>query len=338
MYFQYHPWAVAFTCILTISFLLRLVVVDTAGSGTPGTEEHGSWLSSCDRRGWKWAQLYGPCWNSLIKLQASTTWMDITLPTGYTLMLLCSVALVLYRCTKLSKKYPMEWIYLAIIVIITIVMIVIIFLKCIFFSQLYMTCARPEQAKSISGQLHKSLMKYGHDEDITRAWQNTMREGCCCGLHGYQDFNNIGVDVPLQCDCFYKEEQPYLYKGCTQIYNSDSYNHSQCTAPHFTKLTNVGCFSFVVDKVDDATYYVKVVQILIVFFSSVSILVIAMPMGFMLHDAYSANRQIPQMEHKKKSVYMFKGSLSKKLVRIFLNSNNCVSVINLLQYVLHNML
>ena len=163
-----------------------------------GTADYINASSSCDRRGIHWVQLYGPCWNSLIKVQATTTWMDITLPIGYALMLLCSIALILYRCTKLSKKYQVERFYENIIKIIATVMIVTAIIKACFFAHLYLPATRAAQTDAISSQLSKSLLKYGHDENITRAWQNTMRECCCCGLHGYQDFTNIGVDVPPQ--------------------------------------------------------------------------------------------------------------------------------------------
>ena len=116
-----------------------------------------------------------------------------------------------------------------------------------------MTRASTMQTNAISSELSKSLLKYGKDAYTTRAWQNTMREGCCCGVHGYQDFANIGMNVPLHCGCYDEEEQPCFYKGCTQRHNSDLNRLSECTASPNTTFTNAGCLSFVVDKVDGTT-------------------------------------------------------------------------------------
>ena len=295
-------------------------ILITSGSADIGrTDEHGSFFSMCDREGWKWVQLDGHCWNNLIKLEATTTWMDITVIIGYALILFCSVALILYKCTKLSKKYPLGRFYDNVIVIIAIVMMFMVILKACFLSQLYLTSARPEQTNAISSQLSKSLLQYGHDENITRAWQNTMREGCCCGLHGYQDFTNIGVDVPPQCGCYDEKEQPCLYKGCTRRYNSGSHKLSDCTAAPNTNFTNAGCLSFVEDKVDHSTKLLAVFQFVTVVLSVVFILVnyaTTNKTDTRDSEADSDKGQVAQKKTEKKTVYSYSGSLSKILVRI----------------------
>ena len=319
MYFQKHIWDIGYICILGLAVLLILVVCDTADG------EHATSFSSCDRNGWKWVQLYGPCWNSLTKLPATTTWMDITVIIGYVLMLFCTVALGLYRCTKLPKKYQLERCYRNVMVMIATVMMFTVILKACFFSQLYLTSARPEQANVISSQLSKSLLQYGHDDVITRAWQNTMRDGCCCGLNGYQDFTNIGMDVPPHCGCYDEEEQPCFYKGCTRRCISNLNRLSDCIASPHTNFTNAGCLPFVVDKVDGTTKSVAVAQVVSVMVSAVIILVIsarASKKDTLDGDADSAEGQSPQKKSEKKTVYIFKGSLSKKLVRIRITTMN----------------
>ena len=315
------PLYVGLMCIWMLLMLRQVIVYDTAGNS--GTDEHDSLFSLCDRDGWKFAQLYGPCWNSLFKLPATTTWIDITFFVGYALMLFCSVALVLYRCTKFSKRYPVEGFYQIVTVVITILMILTAIYKDSNFSQLYMTRSRPVQANVITSQLSKSLLQYGHNDNITRAWQNTMREGCCCGLHGYQDFPNVGVDVPLQCGCFEEEEQPYLYKGCTRQYNSDSDKQPACTctAAPTTNFTHAGCLSFVVDKVDSSTWFAAVAQFVCVVFSAVFILICILFATANMKatdngDDDSVKGQILQIKHEKNTDYSFKESLLKKLVRI----------------------
>ena len=300
--------------------LLMLIVYYTPGNGVDGG--HDNALSSCDRSGWRWAQLYGPCWNSLIKLPATTTWIDITVIIGFALMLLCSIALVLCRYTKLLKKYPVERFYQKVIAFMLIVILSLVILKACLFSRLYMTSARPVQTNAISSQLSKSLLQYGHDDNITRAWYNTMRDGCCCGLQGYQDFINIGVDVPPHCECYDEEEQLCSYKGCNRQHNSDSYRQSECTGSLNSNFTNAGCLSFVVDKVDSTTKSVAVVQFVTVVLVGLYILMALYPVTAYVkttidEDADSANSLIRKMDNENETFNRVKDStLLKKLVRI----------------------
>ena len=313
------PWYVGLICFCMLPMLRQVIVYDTAGNS--GTDEHGNYFSTCNREGWKFAELDGPCWNSLFKLPATTTWIDITLFIGYTLMLVFSLALILYRCTKFSKRYPLERSYRIVTVVIAILMLLTAVYKDSKFSQLYMTFSRPVQANAITSELSKSLLQHGHDSNITRAWQNTMREGCCCGLHGYQDFTNIGVNVPPQCGCYEEKEQPYLYKGCTRQYISDSHKQSACTAAPSTNYTNAGCLSFVEDKVDNSTRFAAGVQFVCVLCSTVFIFLLILFANADLQsteddDVDLDKRQIPQIKHEKNTAYSFKGSTLKKLVRM----------------------
>ena len=316
--FQICLLSIAGICTLILVYLSLMIARDPAGRADDGGTANDS---KCDRSGWKWVQLYGPCWNSLIKLQATWAtsiyvWIDFTVIIGYALMLLCSVTLLLYQCTKISNKYPMERFHQTAfaIAIIGIVIMLMVYLKSCFFLLLYVSSARSGQADVISSQLSKSLLQYGHDDNITRAWQNTMREGCCCGLHGYQDFTNIGMDVPPHCGCYDEEEQPYLYKRCTRVtrqYNSD------CTAALNTKFTNAGCLSFVEKKVDSSTKYVAEVQLFSVIVAAVGVLLIS---ALLCDNCESTKRHIPQNKSESKTVYSFKGSLAKKLVCIILRA------------------
>ena len=312
--------------LLLLSMLI--VYYYTPGNGVDGGYDNA--FSSCDRSGWRWAQLYGPCWNSLIKLQPTTTWIDIAVIIGFALILLCSIALVLCRYTKLSKKYPIERFFQKVIAIIPIVILFLPILIACFFLQLYMTSSRPMQTKAISSQLSKSLLQYGHDDNITRAWHNTMRDGCCCGLHGYQDFINIGVDAPPHCECYDEEEQHCSYKGCTRQHNSDSYRQSECTASLNSNFTNAGCLSLVEDKVDSTTKYLIENTKTQVPFVAVYVLLIAVIVSMKQHhdnvygkttiDGYANSakwQQIPQTKNEKETVFRIKGStLPKILVRI----------------------
>ena len=303
------PRNIAVICTMMLVLLSMLVGIDTAyGADEADSDEHGNVFALCDRTYWYWALLHGPCWNSLIKLQATTTWIDITVIIGYALMLLCSVVLMLHRYTKLFGKDLRESFYWKMIIIIAIVMIFMVSLKAYFVYQLYSTSARPEQANSISSQLSNSLQQYGHNEYIRRAWQNTMRGGCCCGLYGYQDFTNIGVDVPPQCGCYDGDQQHYLYKGCTNGYDPHSFPLSTCTALPNSSFTN-------------AIFAIVVV-------SAVVIILICDPTdntkATIDDDGDLTNQQIPQNRYKrkqkKKSTYSFKGSLTKKLVRMRLRT------------------
>ena len=287
-----------------------------------GTAGHGGPFSSCDRSGSRWVDLDGPCWNSLIKPQQPTaTRTDIILLTGYALILLCTIAIVLYRCTRLSKKYPIESVGQIVILCLTILIVVTAIAEVSCFSEI----GRPTYSlkDTIRNQLSESLVQYGHDDHITRAWQNTMREGCCCAVHGYRDFTFKDKDVPPQCGCYDEEQQPDVHKGCIQQKNFYLHTRDGCTAEYNTNFTNANCQSFIGDKIDDTTESMRVAQLVCVVVSSVCILLcsVSTTRKFIMDDdadveSGSNEGQRPQIKRKMKTVYRFKRSEPSILVGI----------------------
>ena len=49
------PLCVGLMCIWMLLMLRQAIVYDTAGNS--GTDEHGNYCSTCDRKGWKFAEL-----------------------------------------------------------------------------------------------------------------------------------------------------------------------------------------------------------------------------------------------------------------------------------------
>ena len=300
--FQNNPCGVTFLCILSLGVISKLITYRAAGHGGPG--------SMCDRSGWRWVHLHGPCWTSLIKLQADATWYDIIHLTGYAEALLCSLIVVLLRCKCCSKMPSIERCFRRIILTLGFVMVLSAFGNLYIYVQQYKLS--DHMAVTISGQLSESLQLYGNDDIITRAWQNTMLDGCCCGMQGYQDFTNIDMEVSPYCGC-YKEQQPDLYKGCSQL------SRIGCAAEPNTNITNKGCLEFVFHNTSDNAMTITGIQIMFTFLTCAAFIKFtANAKVVCIYTATSADdfEEISQNKQEVEPVYIFKGPLLLKLVCI----------------------
>ena len=271
---------------------------------------HGGPWSMCDRSGWRWVQLHGPCWTSLIKLQADTTWYDIIHMTGYAGVLLCSLIVVLLRCTRCSKKHSIEKCCSRIILVLGFAMNLSACGNLYIYVQQYKLS--DNMAITIYGQLSESLQFYDNDDTITRAWQNTMLDGCCCGMQGYQDFTNIGMEVPPHCGC-YEEQQPGLYDGCTQR------SKDGCTASPNTNFTNTGCLEFVFHNVSENAMNMLGIQAMFTMFTYVAFLLFTANGKAACTSTVSPDDDVENLSQKKQDVgpvYIFKGPLLLRLVCI----------------------
>ena len=292
-------------CMLVLAVLPILILYRAAGHGGPG--------SLCDRAGWKWVKLWGPCWNSLITLPATTTWYDITILTGYGSILLCLITTIVLRCTASSKKSCVERCCNRIIVGVSFLIMVLTIGVYFCFEHLQ---APDISEADVSNQLLEALQVYNHDDVITRAWQNTMRDGCCCGVHGYKDFTDIGMEVSVHCGCYDERQSPALFEGCFIG------SYLGCTVADNTTFTSAGCLEFVVENVALNTGVMTVILFVFVMFCSGVI--------FASADCYNVDctfggdgvtvagvhEDALQRKIEIKSVYSFKGSLLRKLVRI----------------------
>ena len=78
----------------------------------------------------------------------------------------------------------------------------------VFFNGLRSSIYSSELRNIIRVQLKASLARYNEDGfQLREAWDNTMADGCCCGVDGYQDFSNVNMSIPSVC-------QTEAYSGC----------------------------------------------------------------------------------------------------------------------------
>ena len=59
---------------------------------------------------------------------------------------------------------------------------------------------------NISLQLEESLTRSLNDTDLRATWDNTMENGCCCGVNSYEDFYKWNLAIPSSCQ--YQGEHP----------------------------------------------------------------------------------------------------------------------------------
>ena len=230
-----------------------LVFYRGVGNGGPG--------SFCDRSSWRWVQLDGPCWNSLVNLSDGYGWVDIILLTGYCGISACAITVLIRKYAKCAPNLFVEGFVYRLVVALTIFMLIfVIGLACF---------RRPsisrDEVNIISSQLLDSLDLM--DGNVTRAWQNTIRDGCCCGVFGRQDFVDRMMDVSPYCRCDAHEwEAPICYPGC---YASSS---QSCTADANTTYSKFGCLEYVMEKIQDSKDVMATIQYMSVFITTALIL------------------------------------------------------------------
>ena len=251
---------------------------------------HGGVGSMCDRSGRRWVQLDGPCWNTLISLPETTTWLDIIPLTGHAAILVCLIVAIASRWRKCQKKYNVESWCNIIISALAAAMIAAIsggfFLSLVFNSN-------DKTAETVSDQLSESLQAYDSDKDIKLAWQNTMRDGCCCGVRGCQDFTDLAVSVTPSCG-----------------------SHEYEDTVSNTNITDIGCLDFVLKNVESNSIIIAAFQYIVVMISSFVLLISSyvyqgnVPVSVAEYDAHLEKKL------KSKALYRCIGSLQVKLVSI----------------------
>ena len=264
---------------MTVLPILRTYRAD--GLGGPG--------SMCDRSGWRWVQLDGPCWNSLVSLPETTTWLDILTLTGHAGVLVCLIVAFASRWRKWLKNNVEKWCDIIINTLAT-AMVGSILLG--LFLQL-LSNSNDHTAETVTDQLTKSLKAYESDKAIKLAWQNTMRDGCCCGVRGCQDFTDLGISVTPSCG---------------------SHEHENTVSR--TNIADIGCLDFVLKNVQFNSMIITSLQYIIVIFSSFVLMTRCPAHGNVQVSVgeYDAQHLVGKL--KSKELYRCIGSLQVKLVSI----------------------
>ena len=238
---------------MTLLFLVVLPVLLSVSN--PSTH--------CDRHKWGYFGIDGDCWSSLVHIKVPLSAYDITGIAISCLIILLSVLSVIaaYKRKKII-------IYVAGCLIILAALVLMAYTG--ILGGLYAANRDVPQSSYISGEVHRQLKSSLFDyregnRAVIGAWENTMKEDCCCGVDGFGDFLEIGVTIPERCACKgHSKKNPFDRPNCstdrTRVCHMDStYN-----------VTTRGCLGHIMDQIQDYRKVVHVVKMIT--FMSVSTL------------------------------------------------------------------
>ena len=96
--------------------------------------------------------------------------------------------------------------------------------------------------EEVRDQLEYSMDMYNNNyPDIKRSWDNIMKDGCCCGVHSYKDFLELGKEIPVYCKCIPPRTEGYGYGHETCYGNADIFCNN---VPEYN-VTSSGCFRYI---------------------------------------------------------------------------------------------
>ena len=192
----------------------------------PGTRCH--WNS------WDYHRGNGECWSQLVNVDVPLTAFDITgLATN---CLIISLAIVSIIAAYMRKKVI---IYVAgcIIILTTLVLMVYSGAMGGFFAARHDAPDSEHVKREVRSQLKNSLFSFREADPIVNSvWENTMSDGCCCGVDGYSDFLELGQEIPEQCTCRFRRNSCYYY-NCHMV---TGYN-----------VTSKGCFGMIMTQIQN---------------------------------------------------------------------------------------
>ena len=238
---------------MTLLFLVVLPVLLSVSN--PGTH--------CDRHTWGYFGIDGDCWSSLVNIKVPLSAYDITGITFNCLIILLSVLSVIaaYKRMKII-------IYVAGCLIILASLVLMAYTG--ILGGLYAANRDVPQSSHISSEVHRQLKSSLFDyregnRAVIGAWENTMKEDCCCGVDGFGDFPDIGVTIPERCACKgHSEKNPFDRPYCSTD------RTRECHMDSTYNVTTRGCLGHIMDQVQD---YQKVVHVVkMITFMSVSTL------------------------------------------------------------------
>lgn len=199
--------------------------------------------------------VFGSCWRTLIDFEPEIDWYDIAAICTNSLTIILSIYIVVA-----SFFYSKKIIYFMSSLIILIAV-----------SQMVMTSIQggytlyagasidSETTHKIKSSLKSSLFYYDNNSDVKEAWNNLMNSECCCGAHGFSDFESFGKDVPTVCQCNdrdgYGQHIKYRHEGCYK----DCVNSSE-----YWYLNN-GCQNHVMRHIHTKFTDMKVVEYVVIF-------------------------------------------------------------------------
>ena len=233
--------------------------------GNPGAK--------CNRDIWDHYGLHGECWSSLVSVKTplKLNAYDITGITSNCLIILLSLLSVI---AAYKKKKIIIYVVGCLIILATLVLILY---TCLIISLFAESRDAPNSFDS-SGEVYDQLMDSLHayrdgDPTVMNAWENMMKEGCCCGVVGYRDFLKTGTDIPEYCTCNVEKtsDRMIYYPGTRVCYTITS---RECHVEPKFNVTSIGCREYVLDQVQENQNHVLIIKIITLMSVSTSQLIL----------------------------------------------------------------
>ena len=176
-----------------------------------------------------WVSPYtkSPCWTDLVYYDQEINWFDGILSFYVGFLLACSFGVLIgvAQCRKTPRKVSTFKRSINLITISSICYLLLLAGGIVFFDSFRSSIYSTDLRDSIRMQLEYSLPLYDADGfRLREAWDNTMEDGCCCGVAGYRDFNILNMSIPAVCQSQHHICDIYLDSGTVLVDGNETFS------------------------------------------------------------------------------------------------------------------
>ena len=209
------------------------------------------------------------CWNQLIDVNVTTSVYDITDLTTHGFIILLSV----FSVVAAYKQKNIIIVNAGCILIITLeVLMLFTYQMAVQYKESHDVPYLSRISKGVHNQLQISKDKYNNNyADIKRSWDNTIQDGCFCGVDSYRDFLELRNQIPEYCKCTFPG--PSGYKRYSHPTCSDNADIFFDIVPEYN-VTSRGCFRYIIGHIPHDSKQIHVVKMIT--FMSVTIVQLIM--------------------------------------------------------------
>ena len=165
-----------------------------------------------------WVSPYtpSPCWTDLVNYYQNMNWFDVTLMVCIGCLIACSFGVLIdvVQYHKTPRKVSSFRCTISLITISSRAYLLLLVGAIVFFNSFRSSIYSTDLRDNIRMQLEYSLPLYDADGfRLREAWDNTMEDGCCCGVDGYRDFDILNMSIPSVCQIQHHFCDIYLDSG-----------------------------------------------------------------------------------------------------------------------------
>ena len=235
--------------IIILGLLFVTVLPVLVRLSSPGNKEtRYQWLQYDSSR---------KCWNQLIDGNVTTSVYDITDPTTHGFIILLSV----FSVVAAYKQKNIMIVNAGCILIITLeVLMLFTYQMAVQYKESHGVPYLSRISEEVHNQLQISKDEYNKDyPDIKRSWDNTLKDGCFCGVDSYKDFLEHRNQIPEYCKCTLpgpSGSRRYSYPTC-----SDNADISYDNVSEYN-VTSRGCFRYIIGHIQHDNKQIHVVKMI----------------------------------------------------------------------------